>query len=149
MNKTVKPLIVLVADDDPDDRLMFKESFAEIGLPHPVHYVENGEELLLYLNRSGKYGEFADFPLPSLVFLDLNMPRKDGREALREIKTDPHFRRIPVVVFTTSKAEEDIFRTYDLGANSFISKPLSFDALVETIRITARYWLEIVERPHY
>ena len=109
---------------------------------------EDGEELLDYLyHRGSKYTAPGSSPTPGLILLDLNMPRKDGREALREIKSDPDLRRIPVVVLTTSKAEEDIYRTYDLGANSFITKPVSFEGLVAVMRDIGRYWIEIVELP--
>jgi CheY-like chemotaxis protein len=109
--------------------------------------VEDGEELMDYLRRQGRYADPEQSPRPGLVLLDLNMPRKDGREALREIKSDPELRRIPIVVMTTSKAEEDIFRSYDLGANSYISKPVTFEALVELMKVLGRYWIEFVELP--
>ena len=109
--------------------------------------MEDGEELLDYLHRRGKYSPPADTPRPGLILLDLNMPRMDGREALREIKGDASLRQIPVVVMTTSKAEEDILRSYDSGASSFISKPMSFEGLVELMKGLGRYWFEIVELP--
>jgi CheY-like chemotaxis protein len=112
-----------------------------------LRFVEDGDELLDYLYHRGKYADAGSSPSPGLILLDLNMPRKDGREALREIKADPDLRRIPVVVLTTSKAEEDIYRTYDLGANSFITKPVSFEGLVAVMRDIGRYWIEIVELP--
>ena len=147
MSKMNKPIIILVADDDPDDRLMIKESFEEARITNALHFVEDGEELIKYLNRQDKYQEFASLPLPGLILLDLNMPKKDGREALQEIKSDPNLHRIPVVIFTTSKAEEDIYHTYDLGVNSFISKPVTFESLVDTIKTVTKYWLEVVELP--
>jgi CheY-like chemotaxis protein len=147
VTKTNNSIIILIADDDADDRLMVKESFEEARLANPLHFVTDGEELLNYLRRIGEYQNLQSLPLPGLIFLDLNMPKKDGREAIKEIKSDPVFRRIPVVIFTTSKAEEDIFRTYDLGVNSFITKPVTFEALVETIKTVTKYWLEIVELP--
>jgi len=100
-----------------------------------------------YLNRRGAYESLQGTPLPGLILLDLNMPRKDGREALQEIKSDAHFRRIPIVVLTTSQAEEDIYRTYDLGVSSFITKPVTFDGLVDVIKALSRYWIEFVELP--
>jgi CheY-like chemotaxis protein len=100
-----------------------------------------------YLNRRGKHKERTGEPLPGLILLDLNMPRKDGREALKDIKAQPEFRRIPIVVLTTSKADEDILRTYDLGVNSYVTKPVTFDSLVDTIKVIGRYWFEIVELP--
>lgn len=100
-----------------------------------------------YLNRRGKYADGNEAPRPGLILLDLNMPKKDGREALKEIKADSELRRIPVVVMTTSQAEEDIFRSYDLGASSFITKPVTFDRLVELMRTMGQYWVEFVELP--
>lgn len=147
MTKTNNSIIILIADDDADDRLMVKESFEEARLANPLHFVTDGEEVLDYLRRNGDYCNLKNLPLPGLIFLDLNMPKKDGREAIKEIKSDPVLRRIPVVIFTTSKAEEDILRTYDLGVNSFITKPVTFEALVETIKTVTKYWLEIVELP--
>jgi two-component system, response regulator len=142
----LKTIDILMADDDPDDRLMAKEAFEENKLANNIFFVENGEELLDYLNNRGKY-EGANNSLPGLILLDLNMPKKDGREALRELKSDPRLRRIPVVVLTTSKAEEDILRSYDLGVNSFITKPVTFEELVKVIRDLGNYWLGIVELP--
>lgn len=142
-----KEIIILVADDDPDDRLMIKDSFEETGMRNPVHFVHDGEELLDYLLRRGAYATLSNVSLPGLILLDLNMPKKDGREALKEIKGNAALRQIPVVVFTTSKAEEDICRSYDLGVNSFICKPLSYDVLVKTVKSLVRYWLETVQLP--
>ena len=142
-----KPVAILMADDDADDRLLAKDALAECKLSNELHFVENGEELLDYLNRRGKYAGAA-LPRPGLILLDLNMPRKDGREALREIKMDPELRKIPVVVLTTSKADTDISKIYELGANSFISKPVTFDSLVNVMKILSNYWLSIVELPH-
>jgi CheY-like chemotaxis protein len=142
-----KSIVILMADDDADDRLLAKDALAECRLSNDLHFVENGEELLDYLQRRGKYTRLADSPRPGLILLDLNMPKKDGREALKEIKADPELRKIPVVVLTTSKADTDIGRIYELGANSFISKPVSFDSLVDVMKILGRYWFEIVELP--
>ncbi|MDB6031248.1 MAG: response regulator receiver protein [Verrucomicrobiales bacterium] len=142
-----KPVAILMADDDADDRLLAKDALAECKLTNELHFVENGEELLDFLNRRGKYAG-STLPRPGLILLDLNMPRKDGREALREIKQDPELRKIPVVVLTTSKADTDISKIYDLGANSFISKPVTFDSLVNVMKIISNYWLGIVELPH-
>ncbi len=105
------------------------------------------EQLLDYLNRRGRWANPADAPRPGVVLLDLNMPRMDGREALAAIKADPALRRIPIVVLTTSRAEADVLRSYDLGANSFITKPVTFGGLVEAMRVLGRYWIEIVELP--
>ena len=142
-----KSIVILMADDDADDRLLAKDALAECRLANELHFVENGEELLDYLNRRGKYVNLANSPRPGLILLDLNMPKKDGRESLKEIKDDPRLRTIPVVVLTTSSADTDISRIYELGANSFITKPVSFDSLVEVMKILGRYWFEIVELP--
>jgi CheY-like chemotaxis protein len=140
-------ITILLADDDPDDRKLTQEAFAENRLANAFHCVEDGEELMDYLNRRGKYNNLRDEPLPGLILLDLNMPRKDGREALKEIKANADFRRIPIVVLTTSKAEEDIVRSYDLGVNSYVTKPVTFKSLVELIKVLGHYWFEVVELP--
>ncbi|MDD5300964.1 MAG: response regulator [Gallionella sp.] len=140
-------ITILMADDDPDDRLLVQDAFDEIRLANPLVFVEDGVELMDYLHRRGGYAHLAGSPLPGLILLDLNMPKKDGREALKEIKADPALRMVPIVVLTTSNAEEDILRTYDLGTNSFIVKPVTFDKLVEIIRKVTQYWLEIVRLP--
>ncbi|MFB8792437.1 MAG: response regulator [Potamolinea sp.] len=140
-------ITILMADDDEDDRLLAGEALAESRLANALYFVRDGEELMDYLYRRGKYVLESDSPRPGLILLDLNMPKKDGREALEEIKADPNLRQIPVVVLTTSMAEEDIYRTYDLGANSFIAKPVTFDSLVDVIKTIGRYWFEIVELP--
>ncbi|GIV78781.1 MAG: response regulator [Litorilinea sp.] len=144
---TPKPIALLIAEDDPDDRLLTREALAESRLINDIYFVEDGQELLEFLFRRGRYAD-QDVPRPGLILLDLNMPRLDGREALREIKQDPCLRRIPVVVLTTSKAEEDIVSTYDLGVNSFIVKPVTFEALIEVMQTLSRYWFEIVELPN-
>ena len=138
---------ILMADDDEDDCMLASEALTESRLVNVLHFVQNGEELMDYLYRRGKYTEQSDSPRPGLILLDLNMPKKDGREALREIKADPNLRQIPVVVLTTSKAEEDIYRSYDLGANSFITKPVTFASLVEVMKTIGKYWFEIVDLP--
>lgn len=142
-----KPLTILLADDDEDDRLLTTEAFKENRVANTVHCVENGEELLDYLHNRGKYTDREASPRPGIILLDLNMPRMDGRESLARIKSDPNLRLIPVVILTTSKAEEDVLRSYDLGVNSFIIKPVSFDALVDVLRSVQHYWFEIVELP--
>jgi two-component system, response regulator len=139
-------ITILLADDDPDDRLMAQDALAESRLANPLHMVEDGEELLEYLQGVGRYGD-APPSRPGIILLDLNMPRMDGREALAAIKQDPRLRRIPVIVLTTSKADEDIVRSYDLGVNSFITKPVTFEQLVDVMRSLGKYWLEIVELP--
>jgi CheY-like chemotaxis protein len=141
------PITILIADDDADDRAMVKEALEENRLANDLHFVENGEDLIDYLLRRGKFVELSSSPRPGLILLDLNMPRKDGREALKEIKANPDLRSIPVVILTTSKAEEDIYRSYDLGVNSFITKPVTFEHLVEVMKALGKYWFEIVELP--
>jgi two-component system response regulator len=147
MTRPGLPIRILVADDDADDRLMIKDAFDESRLGNPVDFVQDGVELMDYLNRNGPYAHLSDQAYPGFILLDLNMPRKDGRTALKEIKASPHLQRIPIVILTTSKAEEDIVRTYDLGVNSFICKPVTFDSLVEIVRTVGRYWIEIVALP--
>ena len=144
MTQLGQPIIILMADDDADDRMLTKEALEESRVLNDLRFVEDGEELMAFLR---KQGEYADAPRPGLILLDLNMPKKDGREALKEIKADAELRRIPVVVMTTSKAEEDIFRSYDLGASSFITKPVTFDRLVELMRTLGQYWVVFVELP--
>ncbi len=145
--KTGKPITILMADDDADDRQMTKEAFEESRLANDLRFVEDGEELMDYLCRRGKFSDPATSPRPGLILLDLNMPKMDGREALREIKNDPKLKSIRVVVMTTSKAEEDIERIYELSAASYITKPVTFTGLAEVIRTLGKYWLEIVELP--
>jgi CheY-like chemotaxis protein len=142
-----KSITILMADDDEDDRLMTKEAFEEARLANDLRFVVDGVELLDYLHQRGKFSNPKDAPRPGLILLDLNMPRKDGREALKEIKADPNLRQIPIVVLTTSKAEEDIYRSYDLGVNSYITKPVSFEGLVEVILTLTQYWFKIVQLP--
>jgi CheY-like chemotaxis protein len=147
MGTSGKPITILLADDDADDREMTRRALTKNRLENDFYTVEDGEELMDFLHHRGQYAPPALSPAPGLILLDLNMPKKDGREALAEIKADPTLRRIPVVVMTTSKAEEDIFRTYDLGSNSFISKPVTFAGLVELTNVLGRYWFQIVTLP--
>ncbi len=140
-------ITILMADDDPDDRMLAHEALEECRIANSLHVVEDGEELMDYLKRRGKYADPVVSPRPGLILLDLNMPRKSGREALRDIKTDPDLCRIPVVVLTTSQSEEDVYRSYDEGANSFITKPVTFDGLVDVMRGLKHYWFEIVAVP--
>ncbi|MBX3443426.1 MAG: response regulator [Planctomyces sp.] len=139
------PITILMADDDADDRLMTKEAFEASQLANELVFVEDGVELLDYLYRRGKFSDPDSSPRPGIILLDLNMPKKDGREVLQDIRNDPDLRSIRVIVMTTSKAEEDIYRTYNLGAASYITKPVTFESLVEVIRTLGKYWLEIVE----
>ena len=147
MSPNVNPITILMADDDPFDCRMAGDALAENLVNNDLHFVENGEELMDYLLRRGKYADAALSPRPGLILLDLNMPRKDGREALAEIKAHPCLRQIPVVILTTSRTEEDIYRSYDLGVNSYITKPVTFEGLVAALKTLGRYWLEIVELP--
>lgn len=140
-----RPITILIADDDPEDRMLAAEALKESRLANDVRFVEDGEELVDYLTYRGRFSNPDDAPRPGVILLDLNMPRKDGREALREIKENSELRRIPIIVLTTSKAEIDIYRSYDLGVNSFIVKPVTFDSLVEVMHVIGRYWFEIVE----
>jgi len=147
MNQGASPVTILLADDDEEDRELTIEALRSSRLANDVRTAADGEELMDYLHRRGRFRAPADAPTPGLILLDLNMPRKDGREALSEIKSDPVLRKIPVIVLTTSKAEEDIVRSYDLGVNSFITKPVTFSSLADAMKVLARYWFEIVELP--
>ncbi len=139
--------LILMAEDDADDRLLVQDAFSECGGTNAVRFVADGEELVDYLLRRGKFEKPLEAPRPDLILLDLNMPRKDGREALRELRAHGALRRIPVVVFTTSRADTDIEKVYDLGANSFVTKPAEFEALVATIAKLTGYWFGTVELP--
>lgn len=143
-----EPVTILMADDDVEDIMLAEEALEEARLANDFRAVKDGEELMDYLMRRGDYSDPADSPRPGLILLDLNMPRKNGFEALEEIKAEPMLRQIPVVVLTTSRAEEDIYRSYDLGVNSFISKPVSFDGLVDAMKVLGQYWFQIVKRPN-
>lgn len=147
MNIPKKPLNILMADDDADDRLLAQEAMNESRVLNELNFVEDGVQLLSYLNGDDIYSDRLLYPMPGLILLDLNMPKMDGREALAKIKADPRLRRIPVVILTTSKAEGDMVKGYDLGAASYITKPVTFDALVELMRTLGKYWVEFVELP--
>jgi CheY-like chemotaxis protein len=147
MKRHGKPITVLMADDDADDRQMTREAFDQCLVANDLRFVEDGAELLDYLHHRHRFAERAISPRPGLILLDLNMPKMDGRAALREIKADPRLKGIRIIVMTTSKADEDIVRAYQLGADSFITKPATFTALVDVIKTMGRYWLEIVELP--
>ncbi len=138
-------ITLLMADDDEEDRLLARDALQQSRVLNELRFVEDGEELMDYLHHRGRYAEPESAPRPGLILLDLNMPRKDGREALAEIKADPSLKRIPVVILTTSKREEDIVRSYMDGANSFIVKPVTFEGLVEVMRAVGHYWLDIVD----
>lgn len=147
MKSHSRPVVILMAEDDPDDRLMSQEALNEAHLVNDLRFVYDGEELLDYLYRRGAYVDPALSPRPGLILLDLNMPRMDGREALTAVKSDPDLRVIPIVVLTTSKAEEDILRSYDLGVSGYVTKPVRFDDLIGVMQGLGRYWFEIVELP--
>ncbi len=143
----VQPITILMADDDEEDRMLTRKAFELNRLGNDLRFVEDGEDLLDYLHQRGKYKEAGSAPRPGLILLDLNMPRLDGREALAAIKSDPSLRRIPIVVMTTSEADQDIARSYDLGANSYVTKPVTFDSLAQVIKALDQYWFEIVALP--
>jgi CheY-like chemotaxis protein len=142
-----RPIAILMAEDDPEDIMLVRDAMAEARLANDLRCVSDGEELMDYLRRRGKYADPQTSPRPGVILMDLNMPKKDGREALKEIKADPSLRTIPVIVLTTSHAEEDIIRSYGTGANSYIAKPVTFEKLVETVKCIGQYWLEIVALP--
>ena len=142
-----EPIVILIAEDDPEDRLLIQRAIDKIRLANDIRFVEDGNELLDYLRHKGAYADRKANPEPGMVLLDLNMPRKDGREALKEIKADPAISRIPVVVLTTSDADVDIAMSYANGANSFITKPVSMDGLVKVMATLKEYWFEIVRLP--
>jgi CheY-like chemotaxis protein len=142
-----KPIVILMADDDADDREMAADAFKASHLANELRFVQDGVELMDYLQRKGEYSDPSKSPRPGLILLDLNMPKKDGREALADIKADSRLQQIPVVILTTSKEEEDIYRSYQLHANSYITKPVTFDGLVNVVNGLGKYWLEIVELP--
>ena len=144
MNVDRQPIVILVADDDEEDQMLTRETFEDRRLANELRFVKNGEEALQYLRREGKFADPWASPTPGLILLDLNMPKKDGRETLAEIKADPRFRDIPVFVVTTSRAEEDVHQTYELGGSSFISKPITFDAFMELVTTVTGYRIEII-----
>jgi CheY-like chemotaxis protein len=144
----MKSINILLAEDDADDRYLINEALDESGVRCQLFIVEDGNELLDYLHRRGKYQDEQEWPRPSLILLDLNMPRLDGREALALIKANPKLRGIPIVVLTTSQAEEDVLRTYELGVSGFITKPVTFTGLRETMEALGKYWLQTVELPN-
>lgn len=147
MNTSQKRLVILMADDDADDRLLAREAMHESRVLNELYFVEDGVQLLRYLRGDDEFSDRQTYPMPGLILLDLNMPKMDGREALAQIKADRSLRRIPVVILTTSKAEVDMVKGYDLGAASYITKPVTFDALVELMRTLGKYWVEFVELP--
>jgi CheY-like chemotaxis protein len=147
MALAIRPLSLLMADDDENDYVLLDCAARRAQLPAQLCWVKDGMELLDYLRGEGRYGDSAAYPRPALVLLDLNMPRKNGLDALQEIRQDPGLRSLPVVIFTTSKSEEDIQLGYQAGANSFISKPPEFQRLIEIMEVLRRYWFETVATP--
>lgn len=145
--KSVRPAVILMADDDPDDVMLTRAALQNDRLSNDIRSVGDGIELLDYLHRRGAFSDPGSAPTPDLILLDLNMPRMDGREALQELKQDERLRKIPVVVLTTSSAEEDVLRTYDFGANSYITKPVTFDGLREALNVMQDYWFQLVRLP--
>ena len=142
-----EPVVILFADDDKDDQQLVREAFEDNRIKNQLHFVNNGKDLLDYLRRKGQFRDPQSSPKPDLILLDLNMPKIDGREALDEIKKDHNLKRIPVVILTTSKAEEDVIRSYNLGVNSFITKPVTFEGMVKIVRLLDEYWFQIVRLP--
>jgi CheY-like chemotaxis protein len=144
-----RPFTILLADDDEEDRELARDALQDSRLANEMKFVVDGQDLLDYLRHEGRWADSSvDAPRPGIILLDLNMPKKDGREALAEIKADDSLRRIPIVVLTTSKDEADVLETYDLGVSSFITKPVTFGGLVEVMRTWTQYWFEIVELPN-
>jgi len=140
----VRPVEILLVEDDPGDTLITREALDQSKLANNLHCVVNGEEALAFVRRQGQY---AHAPRPDLVLLDLNLPRRDGREVLAEIKGDPALRRIPVVVLTTSQAEEDVLRSYDLHANAYVTKPVDFDRFVSVVHQIDEFYFAVVRLP--
>lgn len=147
IRKTKEPITILLAEDDEDDYLLITYALKKARLTNKMYWVKDGEELMDYLYHRGEYSNPQNSPRPGIILLDLNMPRKDGREALEEIKSDTSLRKIPVVILTTSEVEEDILRSYDIGVNSFITKPFEPGDFVETVATLGKYWFEIVKLP--
>jgi two-component system response regulator len=145
MTNQYPPITILNAEDDPDDRILVQDAFLESGQDNTLRFVQDGDDLLQYLRRQGSYSTPEQAPRPDLILLDLNMPHKDGRESLAEIKSDPNLRSIPVVVLTASNSDEDILNTYNLGGAGFIIKPETYQGLVEVVKGLNQYWFEVVE----
>lgn len=147
MNRKGKSIVILLAEDDEDDYVLITDALKESKVANDIYWVKDGVELMEYLLRQGDYSDPRKSPRPCLILLDLNMPKKDGREALQEIKSLAGLRHIPIIIMTTSQTEEDILRSYDLGVNSFIKKPLEFDRFIDVVKTIGKYWFEIVELP--
>lgn len=145
----MKLIPILVAEDDPEDRFLIKESLARVRLAHSIHFVEDGAQIIDYLKNQGEFSDAEAFPKPGLVLLDLNMPKKSGLEVLEFIRADPELCPLPVVFLTTSREQEDLMACYRKGANSFISKPVDFEGLVAVMHAVTNYWFGIVDLPHH
>ena len=145
---TPRPAVILMADDDEDDVILVRDAFERNKLINDMRVVVYGGELIDYLKRRGAYADPENSPRPDIVLLDLNMPRKDGRQALEEIRADPNLRDIPVIVLTTSQSHTDVYRSYHMGANSYITKPVTFESMCEIIKMLGEYWLQIVRLPN-
>ncbi len=139
-------MTILIADDDMDDRLFMERALRQNGFTQAINFVEDGEDLMEYLRQNGRY-QGQTLVYPNLLILDLNMPRKNGFQALAEIKADPALRRLPVIVMSTSSTHEDVLKTYNLGVNSFVIKPFNFNRLVEIVGALKLYWMDIVKLP--
>lgn len=147
MGESPKTITILMADDDEDDCLLAQEALSKVEIPNHLDIVSDGEMLMDYLYRRGEFENLQNIPLPGLILLDLNMPKKSGLEVLREIKSDPHLRRIPIVILTSSETPNDVYASYDNGANSFVTKSVALTNLVDIVEEIGKYWLEIVELP--
>jgi CheY-like chemotaxis protein len=147
MNPPPIPITILMAEDQATDRLLTSEALREAHLLNDLRFVEDGVELMDYLYARGKFEPPVQAPRPGLILLDLNMPRKDGRTVLKELKEDPELRHIPVAILTASKDDEDVYRSYDLGVTSYIVKPVTFESLVDTLQALERYYFQIVDLP--
>ena len=148
MELTKRKYLILIAEDDEDDYLLTRDAFLDCSSDIDLEWVRDGEELMDYLRHKGNFTDTEKYQTPSMILLDLNMPRKDGREALKEIKADPKLRSIPVITLTTSNAEDDIRYAYNLGVNSYIRKPIGFDQFLNVIKIFQDYWLKTVKLPN-
>ena len=144
MKKPARSVHFLMAEDDPEDQILVRDAFTEARIANSLDIVANGEELLDFLKKRGDY---ARAQRPDVILMDLNMPRMDGREALSALKADPALKAIPVIILTTSGAEEDIVRSYELGVSSYVRKPVTFESLVQVMKTLGSYWVEIVELP--
>lgn len=147
MKRNNRPMIILIVEDDPDDQLLIRDAVKAANIEHRLVFLSDGSELMDYLNRQGNFQDSKSAPRPSLIFLDLNMPRMDGRKALEKIKSNTETRRIPVIIFTTSDSADDIHKCYDLGGNAYVVKPQNFDELVHIMRTLNDHWGKTAQIP--